>query len=294
MTRVQIVTDSTCNLPEQFWQDYPVTRVPIAVQYAGRSYREGVDLDVDEFYRAVEAGLVPQTSQPAPGDFAEVYRRLANAGPILTITLSARLSGTFQSALLAREEVPEADVHVWDSASISAGLGFQVWEAAEMARAGAGRDRILERLRERREQTAVALSPATLKYLRASGRVGRLQDVLATILDVKPVIVVRQGLLQAGERVRTRQKALRRLINWAVKQVGTDLPVWAAVIHARAQDEAEMLLREIQSSFECERSFVADLCASLAVHGGPGVIGVIVTPARPSETTRTGRSGDGR
>jgi len=191
------------------------------------------------------------------------------------------LSGTFQSAQLARAEVPNADVTVWDTASISAGLGFQVWEAAEMARGGATASTILERLHWRRENTAVVLTPATLKYLQASGRVGRLQGALGTMLDLKPLIVVQDGLLHAGERVRTRRKALARLAPWAAEQVGTDRPVWAAVIHAGAITEAETLLRDVQAHFECERSFLAELPASLTVHGGPGVIGVVVTPARP-------------
>lgn len=281
MATVQIVTESTCNLPHSFWQTYRVSCVPIAVQYNGRSYREGVDLEIADFYRAVESGIVPQTSQPAPGDFAAVYRRLAGEGPILTITLSSQLSGTFQSAQLARAEVPDADVIVWDTASISAGLGFQVWEAAEMAEAGVGLGGILERLRWRRENTALALTPATLKYLQASGRVGRLQGALGAMFDVKPLIVVRDGFLQAEERVRTRRKALARLVTWAEEKIGTSRPVWAAVIHARAADEAGALLRMVQARFECQRSFMAELPASLTVHGGPGIIGVIVSPAEP-------------
>ncbi|HBY98766.1 MAG TPA: hypothetical protein DEP84_33280 [Chloroflexi bacterium] len=281
MPTIQIVTDSTCNLPSGFWQDYAVPRIPIAVQYNGHSFREGVDLDLAHFYRVMESGLIPQTSQPAPADFAEAYQRLASKGPLLAITLSSGLSGTFQSAQLARTEVPDVDVTVWDSASISAGLGFQVWEAVEMAGAGADLSAILDRLQWRREHTALVLTPATLKYLQASGRVGRLQGALGTMFDLKPLIVVQSGLLQAGERVRTRRKALARLVTWAEEQVGVDRPVWAAVIHARATDEARMLLREVQAHFQCERSFTAELPASLTVHGGPGIIGVIVSPARP-------------
>ena len=175
--RLRIVTDSTCNLPKTLVERYALTLVPVLVIFGQESYREGVDITLPDFYRRVErTGEVPSASQPSPGAFAEVYGRLAQGGSqILSIHLTGKLSGVLASARLAAEMTPQADVQIFDSLSCSIGLGFCVLEAARMAEEGAGRVEIIKRLEQVRDRLNIFLTPATLRYLQNSGRVGRLQ-----------------------------------------------------------------------------------------------------------------------
>lgn len=274
---VRIVTDSTCNLPADLIAEYKVPLVPILVIFGKESLREGIDLTPRQFYdRIARTGIIPTTSQPPAGAFAEVYRRLAQEPcQILSIHLTGRLSGVLASAYAATQLVPEADVQVFDTLSVSIGSGFCVLEAAQLAKAGATRDEIVARLSSIRDSLNIFLTPATLRYLQMSGRIGKLQGALASLLNVKPIIRCREGLLDAFERVRSRRVSLERLLELTEEAVGlTDL-VDVAVIHADAPVEAEELARRIRSMFQCRNLFVETLSVALGVHGGPGMIGIV-------------------
>ncbi|HID87527.1 MAG TPA: DegV family protein [Anaerolineae bacterium] len=274
---IKIVTDSTCDLPIHLFQQYDITVVPINIQFGTETYQEGITMDRPTFYRKIEEmGIIPTTSQPSAGQFVEVYRRVAAEGAtsILSLHLTSKRSGTYQSAELARSMLPELDIHVFDTLSLSAGLGFSVLEAARAIEAGKSVDEILQRLEIIRDNLRIFLTPATLKYLQMSGRVGKLSGALASLLNVKPIIVVEDGLLDVTERVRTRRKALERLLELTEEAHGKD-PINLAVVHAETPDEAQDLMERARARLNCVESFVEDLATSLAVHGGPGIIGVI-------------------
>ena len=273
---IKIVTDSTVNLSDEILARYDIRKVPIAIQFGLETYEEDVDIDHDTFYRKIEEmGIVPTSSQPATGRFTEVYRDLAAAGhEILSIHITSKHSGTYQSAILARSLVPDAQVEVFDSASISLGTGYMVLEAARAVEKGWGLERILVRLRQIRERMYLFLTPSTLKYLQMSGRVGKLQRALASVLQLKPIIKVQDGVLEAFENVRTRSRALDRLVESLVGAVGPRDPVNVAVVHARALEEGHRLLERLKAALNCRETLFAELVASLAVHGGPGVVGV--------------------
>jgi len=168
--------------------------------------------------------------------------------------------------------VPEADVEVFDSATISLGTGYMVLEAARAAEAGQSRESILKRLEEIRDNMCFSFTPATLKYLRMSGRVGRLATAFASLLDIKPIITLEDGLLEARERVRTRSKAVNRLLELTEEAMGTTDPINIAVIHARSPEEGQALLQKAQARFNCQETLIGDLVASVTVHGGPGIL----------------------
>jgi DegV family protein with EDD domain len=275
---VRIVTDSTCNLPRELLERYAVSIVPVLVIFGRQTYRENVDITLPEFYARVErTGEVPSASQPAPGAFVEVYSKLAQeAGPcqILSIHLTGRLSGVLASARLAVEMVPKADIALFDSLSMSIGLGFCVLEAARMAERGASRDEIVARLEQVRSRISIFLTPATLRYLQSSGRVGRLQGALGALLNVKPIIQCKDGLLEVCEKVRTRRNSLDRVLELSAEAAGADL-VDAAVIHANAPEEAGVLAERLKASVNCRQVFVETLSLTLGAHGGPGMIGIV-------------------
>ncbi|MFN2275676.1 MAG: DegV family protein [Anaerolineales bacterium] len=278
---LKILTDSTNNLSDELIRRYDIRIAPIAIQFKEETYEENINIDRTLFYNKIEEmGIIPTTSQPAPAAFARFYQDLREEGNSgLVITVTAKLSGTYDSALMAKEMVPEAEVAVFDSASISLGTGWMVLEAARAAGAGQPLDQVLRRLEHIRSTSKLVLTPATLKYLQMSGRVGRLQGALASLLDVKPIIYLQDGLLEAGESVRTRSKALDRLVEVMTGTFAADVPLKAAVIHARAEAEAEDVKRQLQSHLTIDELLVEDLVASLAVHGGPGILGVFAYPA---------------
>jgi DegV family protein with EDD domain len=273
---VKIIADSTCNLAAEVLAKHDVRVAPITIQFGNETYEEGIDIDRDVFYRKIEEmGIIPTTSQPTPAWFSRYYKELAAQGhQILVITITSKLSGTYQSAVLAKAMAPEADVEVFDSESISLGTGWMVLEACQMAEAGRDRAAILSRLEKIRAGGYLFLTPATLKYLQMSGRVGKLQGAVASMLNVKPIIALVDGILEAGEKVRTRGKAVERLLELIEEAVGTSDPVNLAVIHARAPEEAQDLLGKAKAKFNCREVLVGDLVCSLAVHGGPGVVGL--------------------
>ncbi len=279
--RLKIVTDSTCDLPPRYYDEYQIAVVPVSIQFGNESYLDGVTIDRATFYGKIEEmGVVPKTSQPSPGQFAEVYRAFAQQGydTILSLHITQTLSGIVNAARLAAEEVAkEVRVIPFDSLSGSAALGFMCVEAAQMARVGKSIDEILVRLDEVKSRVRISLTLATLRYAQMSGRVSAIQSLVASLLDIKPIVVVQQGRLVLDGRFRSRQAAINRIVAMT-QEVAGQAPVKLAVLHAQAAGDAEKLMARLQPSLNCVDSFVGDLTTSIAVHFGPGAIGTVVYP----------------
>lgn len=274
---IRIVVDSTLDLPPDWLKRYAITIVPINIQFGTETFKEGVDLDQDSFYRKVEATqMIPKTSQPSPGEFTQVYRRIASAGDlILSLHVTGKLSGTCQSAALAAQALQgEIDVRVFDSLCGSAGLGFMAVEAARMAEAGQSIAAIIARLEQIRPRINIYLSPENLKYLQMSGRVNNVQALIGSVLSMKPIIGLEDGLLAPAARIRTRRKAIDHMLTLTKQKVGNQ-PINLAIVHAQAQGEAEQMLHHASHMFHIRESFIDDLAVSLAVHFGPGCLGVV-------------------
>jgi DegV family protein with EDD domain len=278
---IKLIADSTCNLSDQLIKKYDIAIAPIAIQFGEETFEEGIDIDRELFYRKIdELGIIPTSSQPSPAWFERYYREYHDQGyEILVITVTAKHSGTYDSASLAKSMVPEATVEVFDSASISLGTGWMVVEAGRAAERGEDLQSIVAKLERIRENSVLYLTPATLKYLQMSGRVGQLQGAIASLLDVKPIIYLKDGVLEAGENIRKRSKALDRLLELLAQDFDSDTPIHLAVIHARADKEAEKLLERAKSMFNVKEYLMEDLVSSLAVHGGPGVVGLFAYEA---------------
>lgn len=276
---IKIVTDSTCDLPLELLRQHDIRVVPINIQFGSETYEEGVTIDQTAFYRRVEeTGIIPTTSQPSAGKFAQVYREIATEGvdTILSIHVTAKLSGTYQSADLARQMVAdEVRVYPFDSACGSAGLGFMALEGARMAEAGESVASILQRWEAIRPRMKIFLTLADLKYAQMSGRVGKLQSSLASLLNIKPIVGLEDGLLDVVGQVRTRKKAVERMLMMMEEAVGTTEPVNLAAIHAEAEQEGRRLLEQARQMFNCKETFIEDLAISLAVHFGPGTVGLV-------------------
>jgi DegV family protein with EDD domain len=275
---IKIVTDTTCDLTPKMVEEYDITIVPINIQFGTETYQEGVNMDWDLFYKKIEeTGMLPTTSQPSIGAFAETYRRLAKEGAdaIVSTHVTSKLSGTYQSAYQAAEEVKdEVRVYPHDSLAGSAALGLACMEASRMASAGRTAEEIVARLDEIRSRINVLLVLENLEYPRKSGRVGGLSAALGSILKMKPIVGLEEGLLDTVETVRTRAKSLDRLLDIAEERVGTTDLINMGVVHARAPQVGQEMLERARERFNCQDSYMHELCASLVVHFGPGTIGL--------------------
>ena len=277
---LKVIADSTCNLPQETLDKYDIRIAPIPIQFGDETFEEGVDINRDQFYKKIEeTGIIPTSSQPTPAWFGRYYKELHQQGhSILVITVTGKHSGTFNSATMAKSLTPEADVHVFDSKSISLGTGWMVLEAVRAIKAGVTQSDVVRHIEGIRERAKLFMTPATLKYLQMSGRVGTLQGALASLLSIKPIIHLKDGLLEVMENVRTRGKALDRLIDRLEEAVGTTAPVNLAVIHARAREEGLSVLERAKDVFNVQETLFGDLVASLSAHGGPGIIGIFAYP----------------
>lgn len=242
MRGIKIAVDSCCDLPKAVQERFDIKVVPVNVHIGKRSYEDGVEMSREALYRKMEEGIIPTTSAPAPGRFVEAYRELAErASSIISIHITSKLSGTYQSAKLACSMLPELDIRVIDSLSASMGAGFLALAAAKAVEAGKTVQGILALIEGMKARMNLFATVATLKYLRQSGRVGSLQGILASLLDVKPIITVRDGLAEAVGRVRSRAKSLDRLLELTQEAVGGAKTINVAIAHARALEEAQRL-----------------------------------------------------
>ncbi len=278
---IKIVTDTTCDLPPAWLRRYDLTRIPINIQFGQESFQEGLSLTTDTFYRRIENdGRLPTTSQPAVGEFVSLYERLAAGGnDILSIHVTSKLSGTWQTAhLSARQVAGRINVTVVDSLTGSVGLGLMVHEAACLAEAGWPAPKIAAHLQTRPPAIFEVFMLDDLRHARMSGRVGRFRETVVSLLRIKPLVGVEAGALVPLDRVRTRSRALTRMVELAAAAVG-EQPVHVGVVHALAKPQAEALLAQAQSRLTCRETFITDLSLSLAVHFGPGTIGLAAYPA---------------
>ncbi len=282
MSKIKIVTDTTCDLPNDWLKRYNITRIPVNIQFGLETFQEGFTIDPGTFYKRINSeGLLPTTSQPALGEFSAVYNDLAaNNSQILSIHITSKLSGTWQAAtLVAKQLQNKVDITVLDSWTGSVGLGLMVREAAQLVETGLSTVEIITRLKNRRSQINIFILLKDLRYARMSGRVGRLSETMASLLNVKPIVGVEKGALIPVDRIRGQKKGVERMLSLAAQKVG-DSPIHIGVAHAIDQPQAEHLLAQIKERFNCRDTFISDLALSIAVHFGPGTIGFATYPAR--------------
>lgn len=274
---LRLVMDGAGDLPLGWQSEYDIDVIPVNIHFGEKTYLQGVELSDDDFYRMVrESGIIPKTSQPSPHQFAEFYRRVAEPGDtILSIHVTSKLSGTFDSAVMAaRDLADEFDIIPFDSGAGSAGIGYMCQEARLLDRSGASREEILERMKFIREHIIIALTLDSLDFARMSGRVKALQAALASILNVKPIVVLTDGVLDMADRVRTRKRALEKVLEIARDAVGDRLSN-VAIVQAQDIETANILKEMARESLNCNQIIMTDLSISVAANLGPGTVGIV-------------------
>lgn len=282
MTRVHIVTDSTADLPDGLAEaeGLDITSVPLNVHFGAETYRDKVDLTHAEFLRRLATSpVLPTTSQPSIGDFETTYRRLAaDGGPICSIHISSRLSGTHQAATLAAGSVlgDGVTVRVVDSLNASLGLGVQVITAARLARDGASLADIVDQIERMAPRVHLVFALDTLEYLQRGGRIGRARALVGSMLSVKPILRLDEGQVVPLRRERTRARALAALVAMAGD---LDRVSGLGVIHSGAPAEAseliERLARAVHPPVAPAAVLIGEFGPVVATHTGPGAVGFV-------------------
>ncbi|GAA2653363.1 DegV family protein [Paractinoplanes durhamensis] len=276
---VAVVTDSTAYLPAELSGSYDLTVVPLTVVINGVDGLEGLQIQPAEVARALTARRsVVSTSRPAPSQFAETYRRLLDAGAdgIVSVHLSAKLSGTFEAACLAAAEVGDR-VRVVDSETTGMGLGFAALAAAKAASDGKDLDSVRGEAADHAARVSTLFYVDTLEFLRRGGRIGAASALLGTALSVKPILHVLDGAIVVRDKVRTAGRALAKLVDLAVEAAG-DGEADIAVHHLLAPDRATALADAVAMRLgdRLRDCYITEIGAVVAAHVGPGLAGVVV------------------
>jgi DegV family protein with EDD domain len=282
MARIRIVTDSTADLPEEIVQELSITVVPSIVRFGADALREGVDITNAEFYHRITVDPEhPSTSQPSPGEFVEAYQGIAaEADEIISIHVSSNLSGTIESATLAAgNEAVVTPVHVVDSLSVSMALGSLVVLAAERARDGVGVEAIVSELNDWIPRGRICFLLDTLEYLKRGGRIGAAQAFLGSLLKVKPILHIMNGVVEPLDRSRSVKKATDRMVRYLHDEAGDGRLAYAGMLYSTDKELAMAIKDRIDAEFEVGRWYVTEVGAVIGAHTGPGAVGVAF-PAR--------------
>ena len=278
MSKVAVVTDSTSYIPKEIREKYPITVVPQVVIWEGITYEDDVTITPDQFYtRLRTAKVMPTTSQVSVVNMQKAFSSLIEQGyDVLGMFVSSKLSGTFQSASLAKDELTSGKekVEIIDSETTAMALGFQVLTVARAAQDGASLADCQALANKAKGYTGVYLTVETLEFLHRQGRIGGAQRFLGTALNLKPILAVEGGRVEPVDRVRTRSKALDRVIETVVEKCRGKSPVRIATLHANSPDDAKAMLDKITPILNPVESVLAAVSPAVGANTGPGTVGL--------------------
>jgi DegV family protein with EDD domain len=274
MSKLAVVTDSTAYLPQELIQQYGIQIIPLTVIFGEEIFSDGVDLSPAAFYtRLQQSEIMPTTSQVTIGAFKELFERLHQDGcDILVITISGKLSGTVESARQAAKLLPGANIGIVDSLSTTLDQGWVVLAAARAAESGGGLVEAMRAAERARECSGVVFAVDTLEFLHRGGRIGGAKRLLGTVLNIKPILQIKDARVDTLEQARTRKKSIKRLVEIVAERVEWKSNLHLGVSHANAADDAQMLLEMACARLEPVETMIAELSPVIGTHAGPGTL----------------------
>jgi DegV family protein with EDD domain len=283
MSRIAVVTDSAANIPAELLQEYGIHVVPLEIRFGRKLFLDGIDITANEFYSMLREvkDKPPTTSQPPVGKFYELYERLIGKfDAIVSVHVSGKLSGTLSSAEQAAQMLVDVPIRLVDSLSASIGEGAAALAAARAAAAGKDLADVVDAAEQVARKVRIFCTVDTLKYLHMGGRIGSARALLGTALQIKPILQIYNGVVEAAGSARTRARALGRMMDAAVESVGGEgSRVRAAAISAQDPECAQDLRERLQARLDCVELHTIDLTPTVGTHLGPGAVGVMVQPA---------------
>jgi DegV family protein with EDD domain len=286
MGKVKVITDSCASLPDSFWGEYDIGMVPYYVHVGSKSYRDLVDITRDGFLEHVrKADPLPKSANPGPADYVGLLLEAAETtDEVLVVCMTSIGSGAYQAAMLAKqmvaEDAPHLRVEVVDSRNVSMAQGWVALEAARAAEQGGDLDHLVALAGRMIPEARMLQTADTLRYLYLGGRIGRAKHLVGSLLKIKPIISMDDGVIVALGQERSRAATYTRMIDLMSGHVGRASAIKAAVVHAGDQEAADLLGAMVRESFECVEYLVTELSSALAVHTGPGTVGVCYFPVR--------------
>ena len=284
MSNIAVIADSCTSLPDAFFTEYHIANVPYYVHLGTNQYRDNIDITRDGFLDHMRNGIVPKSANPGPADYAAKLRAAAEGTREMIIYCMTSLgSGAYQAALLAKEmvtsEISGLRIEVVDTRNVSMGHGWMALEGARRALAGASMEQLLELAQRMIPVTRMLQTADTLRYLYLGGRIGKAKHLVGSVLNLKPIISMDDGVIVALGQARGRLATYRKIIALIAEKVGAGGQIKAAIVHAADPDAAQMLREMVESSFTCIESLTTNLSSALATHTGPGTVGVCYFPA---------------
>jgi DegV family protein with EDD domain len=284
MSRIAIITDTDSSLSLEVAKKYNIVEVPIIVQFGEESFRDVYDIDNSKVFARIDReGKLPTTAAPSPGNFIEAFQAALASGvdQVLCITISSEMSAVYSAARSAAETFPLGNIHVVDSRTLAYGEGLMVLEAAKAIADGASIEEAVKFAENLRDRTHLFAALSTLKYLAMSGRVGQIAAGFATLLDVKPILTLRNEKLEMLERVRTQSKSWLRLVDLACAASAGRPLEHLAVLNVNAIEAARHFEQQIRAALPCPAEIPhVEMTPGLSIHTGAGLVGVVVVTAK--------------
>lgn len=279
MQTIAIITDTDSSIPFDLAARYNIHQVPMTIHFGEESYEAVYAVnDADTFQRIDQEGKLPSTAAPAPGKFISAYKNAFDSGAekIICLCVSSEVSATYSAAMTARESFPDCEIIVIDSRSLSMGMGYMALAAAQSAAQGKSISEIVSIIEDIAQRTFLYAALSTLKYLAMGGRVSSLTAGMANMLNVKPILTIRDGKLEMLERVRTQKKAWERVIELAARKVGDGQIEKMSILHVNAPEMAHQFASEIRLRMHCPPDVMfVEVTPGLSVHSGAGMVGTV-------------------
>ncbi len=276
MGNIQIIIDSMIDMPEDIIEKYNIMVIPLTVIFGDKEYRDGVDLTNTQFYEKLsQSEDLPKTSQVSPSVFVETFKKILDEGKeILCINGSSKASGTFQSAVVAKNSLESDKIRVFDTMALSFGAGIFVYEAAKMATAGKNLEEIIGRLNEIKTRVDHIFTVDTLEYLKKGGRLNPMKAAIATMLNIKPVLTLVDGLVEPLDKVRGSKKVIGRMIELAKQRGKTFENKVVGISHAVSEDMLNLLKNRVEKELNPKELMITKIGCTIGTHAGPGTLAI--------------------
>jgi DegV family protein with EDD domain len=276
MAKIQIITDSTSSLPKKLLKEFNISTVPINIVWDGQVFADGIDLSREEFFERMRTAYqMPTTAAPTPGAFHEVFDRLGNNGEsVLAILMAREFSSTIQTAEIAAKLQNDKNISMWDSHSISMGLGFQVLAAARAVARGSDMDEVIAMLRILRRRSGVFITVNDMSFLRRGGRLSRSQYLMANVIGYQPILEVNGGPMTSVDRARSDRAARARMMDLVEERTGGVRPLRLAIGYTDNKAEGEAFLQQAEQELKPDEILLFPVSQANSVHGGPGLLGI--------------------